>query len=216
MNLYLYDHCPYCVRAEMVANYKQVNQQNIYLANDDEESCYKLIGAKVLPILEHQGDAMGESLDIAKRLDELGHPDKIIAEGGHAKDVLEVLNQVNFSINCLLFPRNIRIGLPEFKTQSAQDYFEGKKEKIIDMPFATAMDQTQEHIEKVEHALGQLPSLSLPSDRENTLSWDDVLVYPVLRNLTMVANLTFPDSVQAYIDEVSQLTQTHTYFDKAI
>ncbi|ENA36453.1 MULTISPECIES: hypothetical protein [Pseudomonas] len=46
MKLSPYDHCPFCVRADMVANYKQVEREKIYLSNDDEATCFELIGAK--------------------------------------------------------------------------------------------------------------------------------------------------------------------------
>jgi glutaredoxin len=38
--------CPFCVRADMVANYKQVEHEKVYLPNDDEATCFELIGAK--------------------------------------------------------------------------------------------------------------------------------------------------------------------------
>jgi glutaredoxin 2 len=67
--------CPFCVRADMVANYKQVEHEKVYLPNDDEATCLELIGAKRVPILQlEDGSRMGESLDIAQKLDELGSP----------------------------------------------------------------------------------------------------------------------------------------------
>nr|WP_312272342.1 hypothetical protein [Pseudomonas sp.] len=50
----------------MVANYKQVEREKIYLSNDDEATCFELIGAKKVPILQlNDGSRMGERLDIA-------------------------------------------------------------------------------------------------------------------------------------------------------
>jgi Glutaredoxin 2 len=86
---------------------------------------------------------------------------------------------------------------------------------MIEMPFSNALSQTKEHVVKVEAALNQLPTLPLPSDHGNSISWDDVLIYPTLRNLTMVRDLSFPERVSTYIKEVSALTNTHTYHDKA-
>ncbi|SEQ20267.1 MULTISPECIES: glutathione S-transferase N-terminal domain-containing protein [Pseudomonas] len=66
MKLSPYDYCPFCVRADMVANYKQVEREKIYLSNDDEATCFELIGAKKVPILQlNDGSRMGERLDIA-------------------------------------------------------------------------------------------------------------------------------------------------------
>lgn len=216
MQLFQYDHCPFCVRADMVARYKVPNYERVYLLNDDAESCISRVGKKLVPILEIDGKAMGESLDIAKRLDELGDSNRPIRAGGDAERFTEILNSVNFSIMCLLFPRNIRLGLPEFETQSARDFFQGNKEKIIDMSFDEAMNQSAKHIAIVEEALASLPQLSTPSTLGGTLGWDDILIFPTLRNLTMVKNLNFPQQVLEYIQDVATVSGVELYFDRAI
>lgn len=217
MKLYLYDHCPFCVRAEMVAHYKQVPVEQVYLLNDDETSCLTLIGAKQVPILQFDdGRAMGESLDIARKLDELGNPERPIRPHGNYLPIQEHMNQVRLSIWCLLFPRDIALGLPEFATQSARDYFQAKKEQIIQRPFAQALAETAEHKAEVEQMLATLPPLDRPSTHGDTLGWDDVLLYPGLRNLSMIKDLAFPAQIRAYIEEVARLTRTATYFDRAV
>lgn len=217
MKLYQYDHCPFCVRANMTANYKAVAHEKVYLLNDDEKTCHDLIGAKMVPILQfHEGQAMGESLEIVKTLDELGDKEKKLRPTSYHQTLNPFFDQANFATWCLLFPRNIAIGLPEFATQSAQDYFRQNKEAMISRSFEQAMSETTEHQALVEAILGELPELILPSQYDNTLSWDDIFIYPGLRNLSMVANLKLPDQIRRYIDEVSEITQTHTYFNKAI
>lgn len=217
MKLYLYDHCPFCVRAEMVAHYKQVPVEQVYLLNDDEASCFALIGAKQVPILQFDdGRAMGESLDIARKLDELGNPAQVIRPHGDYLAIQEHMNQVRLVNWCLLFPRDIALGLPEFATQSARDYFQAKKEQIIQRPFAQAREETAEHRAVIEGMLASLPPLDLPSAHGNTLGWDDVLLYPGLRNLSMVKGLAFPPAVRAYVEEVARITATQTYFERAV
>lgn len=217
MKLYLYDHCPFCVRAEMVAHYKQVPVEQVYLLNDDEATCIELIGAKQVPILQFDdGRAMGESLDIARKLDELGNPQRLIRPHGDYLPIQEHINQVRLASWCLMFPRDIALGLPEFATQAARDYFQAKKEQIIQRPFAQALAETSEHKAVVEAMLASLPPLDLPSAHGDTLSWDDVLLYPGLRNLSMVEGLAFPPAVRAYVEEVARLTETATYFSRAI
>lgn len=216
MKLYLYDHCPFCVRAEMVAHYKQVPVEQVYLLNDDETSCFSLIGAKQVPILQFDdGRAMGESLDIARKLDELGNPARVIRPHGDYLPIQEHMNQVRLATWCLLFPRDIAIGTPEFATQAARDYFQAKKEQIIQRPFAQALAETAEHKATVEAMLATLPPLDPPSAHGDTLGWDDVLLYPGLRNLSMVRDLAFPPAVRTYVEEVARLTETATYFDRA-
>lgn len=217
MKLYLYDHCPFCVRADMVANYKQVAHEKVYLLNDDEKSCFDLIGAKMVPILQFDdGKAMGESLDIVQKLDELGSRNRPLQPGTDIQALLAQIGEVGLAVSCLLFPRNIAIGLPEFATQSARDYFEVRKAAIIKRPFAQALKETPTHKAAIENMLAALPPLPAAAGRDGVLGRDDVLLHPTLRNLTMVKDLVIPAQVRAYIDSVAALTSTHTYFDRAI
>lgn len=217
MKLYLYDHCPFCIRAEMVANYKRVPVEKVYLLNDDEATCFRLINAKQVPILEFDdGRAMGESLEIARQLDALGDPQRIIRAQGEVQASLALLDAVRLSTWCLLFPRDIALGLPEFTTQEARDYFQAKKEQIIQRPFSQALAESAAHIAAVAAMLHTLPAPALPSAHGNSLGWDDVLLYPPLRNLSMVKGLQFPAALRDYIEEVAALTETHSYFDWAL
>ncbi|MGL4667039.1 MAG: glutaredoxin 2 [Saezia sp.] len=218
MKLYIYDHCPYCVRAEMVGHYKQVHFQTVYLLNDDDDTCYRLINAKQVPILElDDGYAMPESLDIAQKFDLIGNPAKEMSPKKHADGIVEHINTVAIHTRCLLFPRNIMLeDLPEFATQSAKDYFQQNKEELIERTFQQAMQETPEHKAAVEKMLATLPPLPNSAQKNNMLGWDDVLIYPILRNLTAVKNLVFPQQVLDYMESVKRITNTHTYFDRAI
>ncbi len=72
MKLYIYDHCPFCVRARMVFGLRGVAVEEVILQNDDEETPIKMIGAKQVPILQKDdGSFMGESLDIVRYIDEM-------------------------------------------------------------------------------------------------------------------------------------------------
>jgi len=74
MKLYVYDHCPFCVRARMIFGLLVV------LANDDEATPIGLVGKKVVPILiKEDGTAMPESLDIVHYIDE-HFGEKILSE----------------------------------------------------------------------------------------------------------------------------------------
>jgi len=216
MKLFQYDHCPFCVRADMVAKYKRVNFEPVYLLNDDADSCIERVGKKMVPILEIDGQSMGESLDIAHKLDELGSTDQVIAEGGDSDRFTQPLMSVNRAIFSLLFPRNVQIGLPEFATQSAIDFYRVNKEAMIECSFEQALENSQEHKACVEQALNEIPKLVKPSDRGGLLSWDDVMIFPMLRNLTVVKDLKMPEQVVDYIHEVADLTHVELYTDRAI
>ena len=73
MKLYIYDHCPFCVRARMAAGLFGADVEEVVMANDDEATPIGMIGAKQVPILQKEdGSFMGESLDIVRYLDREG------------------------------------------------------------------------------------------------------------------------------------------------
>jgi len=71
MKLYIYDHCPFCVRARMIFGLRDVAVEEGVLANDDEAMPIGMIGSKQVPILQKEdGSFMGESLDIVRYIDQ--------------------------------------------------------------------------------------------------------------------------------------------------
>ncbi|CAN0524307.1 unnamed protein product, partial [Ectocarpus sp. 12 AP-2014] len=71
--LWIYDHCPYCVRPRMVFGIKGITHDLAYLSNDDIETPTAMVGKKMVPILElgrpgsEDHEIMAESMDIVKR-----------------------------------------------------------------------------------------------------------------------------------------------------
>ena len=213
MKLFQYHHCPYCVRVDMVANYKQVEHQKVYLLNDDEKSCYDLIDAKIVPILQFDdGTVMKESLDLVAKLDEIGDKNKIISPKNQWDVYEQIFAQIKVSTRILTYPRTILIGLPEFETLSARDYFEAKKEKTIHMTFEQAMLYSVQHLNIVNPILAKL---SVPSE-SSSLCMDDILLFPILRNLSMVKGLTFNQETLNYMQNIAELTNSELYFNKAL
>lgn len=215
--LYIYDHCPFCIRTLLVANYRQVpDLEQVILLNDDEETCHRLIGKKMVPIFEHQGVAIGESMDIAKLLDELGEAPKALRPLQLAEAIQPRLQPVQAHSWALTFPRVTRIGMQTFTTESARDYFRRGKETMLGCSFEQALAETDTHRAIIESALAELPPLTLPSEQGNTLSWNDIMNFPLLQSLTMVSGLAFPPRLQQWLQEVAVLGGVELYFDRAI
>jgi glutaredoxin 2 len=215
--LYIYDHCPFCIRTLLVANYRQVpDLEQVILLNDDEETCHRLIGKKMVPIFEHQGVAIGESMDIAKLLDELGEAPKALWPLQLAEAIQPRLQPVQAHSWALTFPRVTRIGMQTFATESARDYFRRGKEAMLGCSFEQALAETDTHRAIIESVLTELPPLTLPSEQGNTLSWNDIMNFPLLQSLTMVSGLAFPPRLQQWLQEVAVLGGVELYFDRAI
>ena len=215
MKLYLYDHCPFCVRARMIFGLRNVPVEEIILLNDDEATPIRLIGAKQVPILQKlDGSYMGESLDLVRHIN--AQAKRPISETIRPS-IQAWADKVGEYYNQLLFPRSIQLGLPEFATPAAVVYFILKKEASIGTGIAQMLDKTPELLAQIHSDLQTLAS-QIHSDTLNgsDLSMEDILIFPMLRNLTMVRGIQFPAVVQDYIANMAQRSQINTYFDRAL
>ncbi|SUC09962.1 glutaredoxin GrxB protein [Pasteurella canis] len=215
MQLYVYDHCPYCVRAMMIFGLKELDVKMNVLLNDDEVTPTNLVGKKVVPILiKEDGEAMPESLDIVNYIDT--HYCTPIVQKDVRPEVEAVLKDITSYSNYLLMPRFIKLDVPEFATQSAIDYFTKKKTEYVG-DFAQHMSKTDEYLSRLELDLDKLESLVIGGTSLNqSLSLEDILVFPILRNLTCVKGLKFPEKIDNYVKKMSALSKVNLYTKQAL
>ena len=215
MKLYIYDHCPFCVRARMIFGIQQIPVEQIILANDDEATPISLIGAKQVPILQKpDGSYMGESLDIVRHIN--AQASQPIGETIRPS-IQAWADQVGEDYNQLLFPRSIQLGLPEFATPSAVVYFIRKKEAQIGTGIAQMLEQTPALLAQIHDDLQTLASqIHANALNGSEISMEDIIIFPMLRNLSMVRDIQFPPIVQDYIANMAARSQINTYFDRAV
>lgn len=219
MKLFHYDHCPYCVKVRMILGLKNVDFELVTLLNDDEQTPVKMIGQKMLPILQKpDGGFLPESLDIISYIDtlsEFGEP----VVGSSKKDVRldRWFKESRLCIYSLAMPRWVRMGLGEFATLSAVAYFVNKKEKTIGS-FEENLNRSGELIEKAREFLKIPESLisSGPFFWGETLSLDDFHVFASLRSLTSVKALVFPPRINKYMGFMEEKTKVPLYWRQAL
>ncbi len=216
MKLFVFEHCPFCIKAMMVANYKKLDVEWIFLQNHDVDARIEKVGANMVPILEKSdGSYMAESLDIVQYFDELDdHPQLLHASC--SPQIAEWGIKTKDFHGALVHPRWMRIDLPEFQSPEAKNWFTKNKSAMISMSFEQALERTDEFLEALNNALSEIDWLTLPSEHNNQLSYDDINFYPTLRNLTVIKGVKFPQRVRQYIDEVTALTQIPLYDDVAV
>lgn len=215
MKLYVYDHCPYCVRAKMIFGLKNIPVEITVIANDDEDTPVSLVGKKVVPILvKEDGTAMPESLDIVRYVD-ANYGEKIISE--IIRPEIEAwAAKLSKIYNHLLLPRFVKLGLAEFEKQSAIDYFVQKKTEFIG-DFAENLAQSEQYIQAVQPLLTELADLIKSENALNgELSLEDIIVFPMLRNLTCVKGVEFPKTVLDYLTKMSASSKVELYLSRAI
>ncbi|WP_017348047.1 glutaredoxin 2 [Pantoea sp. A4] len=208
MKLYIYDHCPYCVKARMIFGLKDVPVELVVLLNDDEETPHQLIGQKMAPILQKaDGSAMPESLDIVRFIDQLdGEP---LLTGKRNPAIEDWLRHVHSYSNKLLLPRIAAAPFAEFATPAARDYFIRKKQANYG-DFAALRQHSAGLIKNISNDLLQLDKLIVKSNAVNgELSEDDIHLFPLLRALTLVAGINWPSRVLDYRDNMAKQSQVN-------
>ena len=213
MKLYIYDHCPYCVRARMAAGLFGADVEEVVMANDDEATPIGMIGAKQVPILQKEdGSFMGESLDIVRYLDREGRLKNEIRP-----EIQAWLDKVGSYNNKLVQPRTVKIGLPEFATTEAVKYFTDKKEKNIGS-FSANLNKTAQYLDRIHEDLNDLDGLmhEISDGINGEIGMEDILVFPILRNLTVVRGIEWPQKVMGYLMTMSEKSGVPLYFDSAL
>ena len=121
--VYVYDHCPFCVRVRLALGMKNIKSDLIFLANDDIETPTKLVGKKLAPIMQFEdGSAMMESLDIVELLDtnEKYGPTGFIKPASGRTDLKDWQKTVKEEMRILQRPRYMKAFLPEFAMKDAR------------------------------------------------------------------------------------------------
>lgn len=212
MKLFIYDHCPFCVKARMIFGLKDLPVRLVTLLSDDEATPISMIGKKMAPILQKDdGSYLPESMDIVHYVDRLdGKP---ILSGKTNPSISAWLQQVGSYVNKLLLPRFANADFEEFATDNARRYFTDKKQAALG-DFSGLLADSPDLIDQLEEDLQTLSPLIVSPDAVNgTLSEDDIHLFPVLRALSIVAGVTLPDNVESYRNRMAQRCDIPLLFD---
>lgn len=215
MKLYIYDHCPFCLKARMIFGLKNIPIELKVLLNDDEATPTKMIGKKMAPILQKDDSRyLPESMDIVHYVDKLDSEPLITGSTNAA--ISEWLRHVQSYVQQLTIPRIAKAPFDEFATPEARAYFTKKKEAMIGS-FADLLTHSPGLIKKISDDLRKLDKLIVqPNAVNGELSEDDIHLFPLLRNLTLVAGIEWPSRVAAYRDNMAKQTQINLLSSHAI
>jgi len=219
MTLYIYDHCPYCVKARMIFGYKNIDFKLVTLLNDDEQTPIKLIGQKMVPILSiDESTHLPESLDIVSYINSKYDSNIFLDEEQKLDENLATwLTESRSYLYLLAMPRWIRADLEEFKTDSSIKYFTQKKENYIG-PFNEHMKNSKDLIKDANEHLLQLEDLLNDGSEfySKKPTFSDIHLYPTLRSLTVTKGINFPEKVLSYMKVQERLTKIPLHLDKAL
>lgn len=226
--LYVYDHCPFCIRARMIFGLKGIKYNLVFLANDDVETPTALVGKKMVPILELPGQVpMGESLDIVKKIDEdpeWGAP--VLKPESGREDLKAWQKKVSGVMRLLARPRYPKGFFPEFAFARAALAFvrnhpiaDPETGEIPDKPtwfdmgpdvwnswYGYHIGKTSEYLKELNEALKEVEDLidSEESVSPGGVGYDDIVFWDRLRGATLVKGVQFGPKAKAYVENMSK------------
>ena len=155
----------------------------------------------MVPILiTRDGQAMSESLDIIHYLDHLDEP--LLTNTSINPAIEQWLSDVAPINRQLIYPRMVQHDFPEFATQSARDYFIHKKFGDHETMQAY-LDNTDSLAQELQTHWPALEAI-LDSQKSKTLTITDIILFPVLRNMTLCLELNPPAAVKHYMDRLAE------------
>ncbi|WP_407876795.1 glutaredoxin 2 [Francisella sciaenopsi] len=214
MKIYLYHHCPYCIKVRLVADLSKLDYEMIILANDDEKAHIERIGSKQVPFLEKDdGTFIKESDEICKFISKTQNFE--IAESTIGSSVKDSVTKLAEHYRRIVYPRIPHHPRNEcdFPTQSAKDYFINKKSQYIGDFDALLRNPPYDSIIGINKILKEIaPFVKTPFINGDNFSWDDINIFPIFFILTMARDLIeIPDSINCYIKNIETKTNIELY-----
>ncbi len=234
-NVYVYDHCPFCVRVRLALGLKNVKHKLHFLANDDVQTPTALVGKKVTPIFELKANnkdiVMAESLDIVAKIDSdpafgRTHYFRPLSKRHDLKEWQA--KYVDLS-RLLQRPRYMKTVLPEFATRDSKDAYisnhplpphDEKEQWKLNLPeqrwalYNEGYVVSLRLIDQASQALQELDRLIYSEEycTEGGLSLDDIELWSRLRSMTLVKDVIFPPKLLAYMQKLSKRGDVPLYF----
>jgi len=243
--VFVYDHCPFCVRVRLALGIKNIKHNIHFLANDDIATPTGLVGKKIAPIFKYPGDdlVMAESLDIIKLVEgkeEFG-PTEVLKPASGRTDIKAWQKSVQVLLRTLQRPRYVATGLlPEFQQLDGRHAFiknhqlppyekpewKGNDENPEGLPmedklklYADAMAADPAPlIEELNARLVELDDIVFSEYycTEGGLSYDDIDLWARLRSITIVRGVKWPTKLRKYMDNLSSLGDVPLYDEMAL
>lgn len=196
MKLFVYDHCPFCVKARMIFGLKQIAFDLVVLMNDDEATPIRMIGKKMAPILQDGDSYLAESMDIVAHID--GMAGTRLLSGPRNRSVTQWNSDVSGPLFSLALPRWAAAEFGEFSTPAARAYFTRNKERMIGS-FEQHLAASADYIAALNrHLLTLEPLIQSPDAVNGVLSEDDIHLFATLRSMSIVRGIAYPPAVEAY------------------
>lgn len=211
MKLYVYEHCPFCIRARMIFGLKQVPFELGVIMEGDAETPTRMVGKKVVPILQkEEGVYMPESMDIVHYVDQLDGAPVIT---GECNPVIDAWCKENTrAVFNLAIPRFTRADFKELATPAAREAYTQREINAFG-DLDTLMANSQTYIDTLVEALGKIEAYL---QGRHPVSITDFYLFPILNSLTIVKGFPYTEALRVYLDHISSACNVPLFTDKAL
>ncbi|MEH0874397.1 glutaredoxin 2 [Pectobacterium cacticida] len=211
MKLFIYEHCPFCVRARMIFGIKNIPFETVVIPEGDAETPISMVGRKVFPILQKEdGSYMAESMDIVHYVDAQAQP-QILSGDREDERLMDWIKNITSDVYHLAIPRFTRADFAEIATPASRQAYIEREEKAFGK-MSDLLDDTPNLLLKVNPQLQALESLL---GKFNSPSINDFYLFPLLRCLTIVKGVEFGPVVEDYLSTMANISSVDLLFDKA-
>lgn len=211
MKLFIYQHCPFCVRAQMIVGLKNMPVETAVIMEGDAETPTRMVGRKVVPILQKDdGSYMPESLDIVHYIDALKAPQ--VASGTVDPTIEAWCKGISGSIFELAVPRFTKADFAELATTEAREAFRQRETRAFG-DLEQLIADTPALLADVEAQLAVLEPLL--AERQS-IDITDFILFPILRSLTIVKGVHFGPQAEAYLARVAGASGVDLLTEKAL
>lgn len=232
--LFVYDHCPFCVRVRLAFGLKGIKHNVVFLANDDVQTPTALVGKKIAPIFEYAAadiKPMPESLDIIAKVDsdQTFGPTGVFRPMSGRDDLKKWMAMAKETNSLAQRPRYMMVPLPEFASRESREAFVTNHpippiEKAEWKEKLTSEQRWKAYVASYQESLGAIDTISsnlLTLDSiihcadyctEGGLSLDDIDLWSRLRSLTLVKGVKWPKKVLDYMTNLSVKSDVPLYF----
>lgn len=215
--LFIYEHCPFCVRVRFALGHKNIKHELVWMMNDDEKTPKSMVGKKMVPIFQPDGangKAIPESLDIIELIDSderFGKPG--LFRPSTRDDLSQCLDECwdfAWRLECV---RVARAPFPEFSFQDGRDAFIRNHKLHDPSSYEVNFANSPQYIAKVNEMLRKLALMiySPSSCSKEGLSIDDIKLFSSLHSLTIVKGLEFPTPIREYLEYHSRKTEVRLF-----
>ena len=210
--LHVYDHCPFCIRVDLILNWNSISYQRKSYGYSDQNG-KALTGKKQLPVLEYTTNGetkyMPESLDIINFLVNNNFANSILQDDIQKQQLEDWNKSFKASVNDLTRSRILKMPpkFMDFATQEDRDY---AMNKYISKGFSYEQAELnyEQALIKCNESLVSFDKQFLTTEGKSIHGGDvygmnDMLFLPDIRKLTCVKDLIWPDRVRKYVEEAS-------------